>query len=108
MAVLAAQHQQRRKVMDAANLDQGLAMDEFQSDFTGLKQKARAAGMAAKDLTKATYEQISEKAVNCTQATDRAIRDNPYTALGCAFGIGLLLGAFALRTKVVKVTEEKD
>jgi ElaB/YqjD/DUF883 family membrane-anchored ribosome-binding protein len=90
-------------------------MDVSDIEHTGmengsaLKEKARLAGRSAVDLTKATYEQIQEKAVDYSQATDRAIRQNPYTALGCALGIGLLLGALLTRrTNVVKVIKQKD
>jgi ElaB/YqjD/DUF883 family membrane-anchored ribosome-binding protein len=76
---------------------------------TALKDKARVAGRSAMDLGKATYEEIQDRAIDYSQATDRAIRQNPYTALGCALGIGLLLGALvSRRTKVVNIIKEKD
>lgn len=56
------------------------------------KEKARAAGTAAWDATKATYQQIQERTVACSKATDRAIRENPYISLGIAAGLGVLLG----------------
>ena len=61
------------------------------------KEKARVAGNAAWDATKATYQQIQDKTIAGAKATDEAIRANPYVALGCAFGAGLLLGVFLAR-----------
>lgn len=56
------------------------------------KAKARAAGNAAWDATKATCQQIQDKTIEYTQVTDRAIREKPYAAIGIAFGVGMLIG----------------
>lgn len=56
------------------------------------KAKARAAGTAAWDATRATYQQLQDKTIEYTQATDRAIHEKPYVAIGVAFGVGVLLG----------------
>lgn len=42
---------------------------------------------------------IQEKTVAGARVTDRTIRDNPYTALGIAFGLGLLLGVLVNRAR---------
>ena len=92
--------------MDVADIDHE-AIETTRSSANGLKSKARAAGQSALDLTKATYDQIQDKALTYSHATDRAIRQNPYTAVGCALGFGLLLGALLTRrTKVV--IKQKD
>jgi ElaB/YqjD/DUF883 family membrane-anchored ribosome-binding protein len=39
-----------------------------------------------------TYEKVKAKAVQGAQATDKAIRENPYQAIGIAFGVGAVLG----------------
>ncbi len=94
--------------MDVSDIEH-TGMETARGNGSALKNKARLAGQSAIDLTKATYEQIQEKALNYSQATDRAIRENPYTALGCMLGVGLLLGALLTRrTNVVKVIKEKD
>jgi ElaB/YqjD/DUF883 family membrane-anchored ribosome-binding protein len=54
--------------------------------------RTRAAGAAAMDTAKAAYQAAQEKAVAGAKATDQAIRANPYSSLGIAFGAGLLLG----------------
>lgn len=92
--------------MDVADIEH-TGTETMRANGSALKEKARMAGRTAVDLGKATYEQIQEKAVDYSQATDRAIRQNPYTALGCAMGFGLLLGALLTRrTKVV--IKQKD
>lgn len=67
------------------------------------KSKAKAAGTAAWDATRATYQQIQGKTREYSQATDRAIREKPYAAVGIAFGIGLVIGLLATGGK-----EEED
>ncbi len=72
-------------------------VDELKETTQEWKEKAKAAGEAAWDATKATYQQLQDKTVAGAKATDKAIRENPYIALGCAFGAGLLLGVFLAR-----------
>lgn len=87
--------------MDVADIDHA-GTETTRSSANGLKSKARVAGQSALDLTKATYDEIQDKALIYSHATDRAIRSNPYTAIGCAMGFGLLMGALLTRrTKVV-------
>lgn len=70
------------------------------------KSKARAAGTAAWDATRATYQQIQDKTAECSRATDRAIREKPYVAVGIAFGVGMLIGLFATGRKRSEKDEE--
>lgn len=56
------------------------------------KAKARVAGTAAWDATIAAYHEIQDKTIACSQATNKAIRENPYMALGAAIGAGFLFG----------------
>jgi len=56
------------------------------------RAQARAAGTAAWDATRATYQQLHDKTLEYSRATDRAIHEKPYVAIGAAFGVGLLLG----------------
>lgn len=69
------------------------------------KTKARAAGTAAWDATRATYQQIQDKTVEYSKVTDRAIREKPYVAVGIAFGVGMLIGLLATGGKS---SEEED
>ena len=59
------------------------------------KAKAKAAGNAAWDATRATYQQLQGKTVEYSKATDHAIREKPYVAVGVAFGLGMLVGLLA-------------
>lgn len=61
------------------------------------KAKARVAGNAAWDATKAAYHELHDRTAACTRATDQAIRGNPYTALAVAFGVGMLAGVLMTR-----------
>jgi ElaB/YqjD/DUF883 family membrane-anchored ribosome-binding protein len=44
------------------------------------------------DSTGEVCARVKAKAVEGAKATDKLIRDNPYQALGIAFGVGALLG----------------
>jgi len=46
---------------------------------------------------KETYSAVKKTGIKRVQATDHAIRDNPYRALGIAFGLGALLGFMLCR-----------
>jgi ElaB/YqjD/DUF883 family membrane-anchored ribosome-binding protein len=59
------------------------------------KAKAKAAGTAAWDATRATYQEIQDKTIEYSKATDRVIREKPYVAVGVAFGIGMVIGLLA-------------
>lgn len=69
------------------------------------KLKAKAAGTAAWDATRATYQQLQDKTAEYSKATDRAIREQPYAALGIAFGLGMVIGLLAGRGSSSEETE---
>lgn len=54
---------------------------------------------AALERGKEVYGRIQEKAIDCTKATDKALRDHPYQAMGIAFGIGALAGYFLVQRR---------
>jgi ElaB/YqjD/DUF883 family membrane-anchored ribosome-binding protein len=60
-------------------------------------EQARAAGEAAYHKAQAAYEYAQDKAIAGARMTDQAIRENPYKALGVAFGVGLLIGFLVKR-----------
>ncbi len=72
--------------------DQGEDLKEAAQEW---KAKAREAGSAAYDATRAAYQQLADTTSEYSRATDQAIRENPYIAVGAAFGIGLLIGLIA-------------
>ena len=59
--------------------------------------KMKEAGNAAVEGARAAYHTVQEKTVAGAKATDKAIHDRPYIALGVAFGVGLVLGALMNR-----------
>jgi ElaB/YqjD/DUF883 family membrane-anchored ribosome-binding protein len=52
---------------------------------------------AAVERAKAVCQNLEEKTVAAAKATDTAVREHPYQALGIAFGVGVLVGALAAR-----------
>lgn len=52
------------------------------------------------------WETGKEKFSDCTQATDRVIREKPYQALGIALGFGVLIGMLLNRNRSVVVRRE--
>lgn len=67
---------------------------EAADDWTA---QAKAAGTAAYQKAQAAYQYAQDKAVAGAKATDQAIRENPYRALGIAFGVGVLIGFLVKR-----------
>jgi ElaB/YqjD/DUF883 family membrane-anchored ribosome-binding protein len=61
----------------------------------GIAARERLA--AALEVAKETRRRLEERAVLGARATDRAIREHPYEALGIAFGVGMLLGVIINR-----------
>lgn len=70
------------------------------------KAKAKAAGTAAWDASRAAYQQIQDKTVEYSKIADKAIREKPYVAVGIAFGVGMLIGFLATGRK--SYDEESD
>src|SRR6188474_197472 len=44
------------------------------------------------ESAKETVGRVRDQAVKCAKATDKAVRHNPYQAVGIAFGVGAILG----------------
>ena len=63
-----------------------------------LATRASRAKAAAIESARAAYQVAQDKARAGAKATDEAIRGNPYSSLGIAFGAGILLG-FLIRRK---------
>ena len=54
---------------------------------------------AALEKGKETWEHVQDRALEGVKATDEAIHEHPYHAMGIAFGVGALLGyLFARRS----------
>jgi ElaB/YqjD/DUF883 family membrane-anchored ribosome-binding protein len=44
-------------------------------------------------------ERLQDQTTAAAKATDRAVREHPYQALGIAFGVGLLVGIIMARSR---------
>lgn len=71
------------------------ATDEASETTSALRARLQA----AIDKAKALYERLEDKTVAAAKATDRTVREHPYEAMGMAFGIGLLIGVLAARSR---------
>jgi ElaB/YqjD/DUF883 family membrane-anchored ribosome-binding protein len=58
---------------------------------------ARKRLAAALERGKEIYGRVKEKAVEGAKATDQAVHEHPYQAIGIAFGVGALIGYFVAR-----------
>ena len=63
------------------------------------KRELRAKLEAAVEKAKVACERLDEKTVAAAKATDKAVREHPYQAVGIAFGIGILIGVLASRCR---------
>ena len=59
----------------------------------------RAKLKSAIEKAKVLYERLEEKTVAAAKATDHAVHEHPYQAIGIAFGLGLLVGVLAMRSR---------
>ncbi len=81
-----------------AVVSEGEEMLKEASGATGEEgRELRANLREALDRAKALYQQMQERTVAAAKATDRAVREHPYQAVGIAFALGLLIGVLASR-----------
>jgi ElaB/YqjD/DUF883 family membrane-anchored ribosome-binding protein len=66
-------------------------------DLTERGSRSREKLAAALELAKETSRKIEDQARVSAKAADRLLREDPYQAIGIAFGIGLLLGVLIRR-----------
>jgi ElaB/YqjD/DUF883 family membrane-anchored ribosome-binding protein len=59
--------------------------------------EARKRLAAALERGKEIYGRVRDKAVEGAKATDEAVREHPYQAVGIALGVGALLGYLVAR-----------
>ena len=71
--------------------------EAFQEKAGEFSQKERNMGAAAAESARNAYFASKEKVISGAKVTDEAIRENPYTSIGIAFGVGLLIGVRARR-----------
>lgn len=59
----------------------------------------RAKLVVAIDKAKALYQKLQDQTVAAAKATDKVVREHPYESIGVAFGIGVLIGVLAARSR---------
>ncbi len=63
------------------------------------KTNIRAKLEGAVEKAKEVCENLEEKTVAAAKTADKAVRTHPYPAMGIAFGVGLLIGVLAMRSR---------
>jgi ElaB/YqjD/DUF883 family membrane-anchored ribosome-binding protein len=68
------------------------------ADVAGEKVgEARKRLAAALESGKEIYDRVRDKAVEGAKVADQTVRENPYQAMGLAFGVGALIGYLVSR-----------
>jgi ElaB/YqjD/DUF883 family membrane-anchored ribosome-binding protein len=63
------------------------------------KSELRARLDAAVEKAKAVCERLQDQTAAAAKASDKAVREHPYQAIGIAFGVGLLIGVLVMRSR---------
>jgi ElaB/YqjD/DUF883 family membrane-anchored ribosome-binding protein len=66
-----------------------------ESDSNNLRARLEAATEKAKEVCK----RLQDQTVAAAKATDEAVREHPYQAMGIGFGLGLLIGVLVMRRR---------
>jgi len=75
------------------------------TDVAGEKvSEARKRLAAALESGKEIYGRVRDKAVEGAKATDQAVHEHPYQAIGIALGVGALIGYLVAR----RCTRDRD
>jgi ElaB/YqjD/DUF883 family membrane-anchored ribosome-binding protein len=90
-------NQERKNIMDTTRGEIG--MEVGHADHDTKSGALRAKLDAAAEKAKAAYDRVHEKTVAAAKAADKTVRDHPYQAIGVAFGLGLLVGVLAMRSR---------
>ena len=70
------------------------------ADVAGEKvSEARKRLAAALERGKEICGRVREKAVECSKATDQAVHEHPYQAIGIALGVGAIIGYLLARRR---------
>lgn len=62
-----------------------------------LGEDVRAKLSASLEAAKSTYRDLQDRVVAGAKKTDKYVHENPYPAIGVAFGLGALLGYLVTR-----------
>jgi ElaB/YqjD/DUF883 family membrane-anchored ribosome-binding protein len=88
-----------RLVTDLKNVvaDSEELLKEMAGELSERGKQARQRLMASIESAKQSYGSVQERARAGAEATNAAVREHPYTSLGVAFGVGLVLGVLMFR-----------
>jgi ElaB/YqjD/DUF883 family membrane-anchored ribosome-binding protein len=98
----AAKHGDSEKTLHdlGAAVREGEEMLNAAAGETGEKGRAlRAKLETAVEKAKALYERLQEKTIAAAKVADQTVREHPYQAIGIAFGVGVLVGVLAARSR---------
>ena len=65
------------------------------NEKTNLRTKLQSGIEKAKEV----WERLEKRTVAGARTADKAVRTRPYPAIGLAFGVGLLFGVLAMRSR---------
>jgi ElaB/YqjD/DUF883 family membrane-anchored ribosome-binding protein len=71
------------------------ATERIDNEKNDLRSKLEAVTERAKEVCK----NLQEETVAAAKATDKVVREHPYQSIGIAFGVGLLIGVLAARSR---------
>jgi ElaB/YqjD/DUF883 family membrane-anchored ribosome-binding protein len=63
------------------------------------KRELRAKLETATEKAREVCKRLQEQTVAAAKAADEAVREHPYPAIGIAFGVGVLIGVLATRSR---------
>ena len=63
------------------------------------KSQIRASLENVIDKAKDVCERLQTQTTAAAKATDKTVREHPYQAIGIAFGVGVLIGVLASRSR---------
>ena len=86
-------HKQRHTNDLSSLADDARALVAATADVAGDKvAEARKRLADALENTKEIYGRVRDRAIDGAKAADQAVHENPYQAIGIAFGVGALIG----------------
>ena len=90
-----------RLVNDLKNLvtDSEDLLKELAGELSEKGKQARARLAATLEAARETCGDLKEKAKAGAEAVDESVREHPYTSIGVAFGIGLVIGVLVARRR---------
>jgi ElaB/YqjD/DUF883 family membrane-anchored ribosome-binding protein len=76
-----------------------MPMETTETVDSGPQVEIRGKLEATIERARAACQRLEEKTVEAAKLTDKTIREHPYQAVGFAFGLGLLIGVLAMRSR---------